>query len=73
MLSVAINYNGEVATDDRAALYEPDKYFIDSIQRAGLVATPSLVPGLGDAPEVMESIIDWARTFSPDVEIENAA
>jgi hypothetical protein len=63
LLAVALQHDSEVAADKRAALYEPDKFYIDGIMGRGLSAMPSQVPGLGDAPALMEQIIDWARTF----------
>ncbi len=71
LLALALQYDSEIAADNRAALYDPDKYFIDSIRGQGLDALPSQVPGLGDAPKVLEAIIDWARTFPVDAKMKS--
>lgn len=71
LLAVALQYDSEVAASRRIGLYDPDRYYIDSIMNQGLSAVPSNVPGLGTAPELLEQIIDWARTFELDVRFDS--
>lgn len=67
LLSLAMQYDAEVAASQHIALYDPDKYFIDNMMmqrgQGGLEAKPSAVPGLGPDPEVLGEIIDWSLSF----------
>lgn len=68
LLSLAMQYDSEVSARPHIALYDPDKYLIDTMmmrqgQGAMLEARPSPVPGLGDSPEVLGEIIDWSMSF----------
>jgi len=70
LLPLALEYDAEVQASDHLALYDPNKYLIDTqMQQRGLSARPSPVPGLGPAPDVLEQIVDWAMEFPPDADL----
>lgn len=69
LLPLALDFETELNASKHIALYDPNKYRIDSMMNRGLSAQPSPVPGLGQAPNVLEEIIDWAMQFPADADL----